>query len=253
MKFLEYCKKHKTLILILGIVLILTPPILIHILFSIYPNHDILVAKWSAGELLNYFGSIIGAIATIIAVVMTIIYTKYSQDEQNILQVKPYLQSEYIPIFKYTDLDGEYVHQHTFITIEKGLTTSSYDEPFLLKPLKNNSENKFEFFQNNYMFKYRLKNVGANSSTNIKWTLNNEPLIPEFAISTGKTKEFIIIISKSVLENNKKDLRLEFIYDDVLSMATYSQKEIITIVNLSNGLSSTQKIEDVLSSPKRIK
>ena len=250
LKLLECIKQHKLLSfsIILGVIFI--PIIVIHILFSIYPANDWWISKWSAGELLDYFGSIMGAISTIIALIVTIIYTNDSQRKQNILSVRPYLQSEYMPMFNYTDIE-KYSSNPLYIVFSSSITSSSA-EPYMLNEMKKQDFNKSEFFKKHYLINYTLKNVGADNATNIKWTLNNNPIIPEFALSKDERAEYVIVVNSSILEHNKAILNFKYEFDDVLGLASYRQEETIDIIKDDVGLTSLQDKDNLLSSPKRI-
>lgn len=250
MKLLDYIKHHKLLSFLIIIGIIFIPIIVIHLLFSIYPSNDWWIAKWSAGELLDYFGSIMGAVATIIALIVTIIYTNDSQKKQNILSVKPYLQSEYIPIFNYNEITNN-SSKPFYITFGSNISSSSV-EPYMFNRMKEDGFDKIFFFSRYYIIKYKIKNVGANSAVNIKWTLNNKPIIPEFAISKNEIFECVIVIDSSILENNKATLKLKYEFDDVLGLASYFQEETIEITKDDTGITSSQGINNILSSPKKI-
>lgn len=62
----EWLKKHKILIVIISIIVILGIPFLIHILFKIHPHNNFFVAEWTAGDLLSYYGSILAFLGTVI-------------------------------------------------------------------------------------------------------------------------------------------------------------------------------------------
>lgn len=230
---------------------IFLPILVIHFLFSFYPTNNLWVAKWSAGELLSYFGSIIGALATIVAVVITIVYTKRSQDEQNVLTIKPYLQVKHTS-FDTLDELCECKHcNYSFLIIRYGVTMYSAEPYDILN--ETNADTWEQFYEDNCVLKYTIKNIGANTAIDVKWNLNNNQIVFDLALSKDESKEFIIIINKSVLQNKEFNLNFEFNYSDVLSLARYSQKELIKIMELRFGLCSTQTKNDFLSSPKRIK
>lgn len=69
--------KRKYLFILGALIIVL--PIAIHFLFKQDFNIKWLYAEWSAGDVLGYCGTIIGALATIIAVYITIKHTKEEQ------------------------------------------------------------------------------------------------------------------------------------------------------------------------------
>jgi len=74
-KLLEYIKKHKAHSALFALAIFLLPIIIIHCLFKLSAPCNFLAAEWSVGELLEYCGAILGAIATIIALIATIQFT----------------------------------------------------------------------------------------------------------------------------------------------------------------------------------
>lgn len=63
---LEWTKKHIVISLILALIMILIPVLLIHILYSIEAPSKFFIAKWSAGELLQFYGSVLSFVGTVI-------------------------------------------------------------------------------------------------------------------------------------------------------------------------------------------
>ena len=189
-------------------------------------------------------------IATIIALIVTIIYTNDSQRNQNILSVKPYLQSEYVPIFNYSEITN-HPSKLLYIVFNSNIS-SSFVEPYMLGRMKEDNFNKRAFLNKFYIMKYTLKNVGADSATNIKWTLNDKPIIPEFAISKDETTEYIIVVDSSFLEDNKIILNLKYEYEDVFGLASYYQTETIQVLKDKISLTSIQDKDDVITPPKMI-
>lgn len=61
--------KHR--LFIAGIAAVLSP-VLVQLAFKMDSLHPMLVASWTAGEFLAYIGSLLGAAATIAAVILTI-------------------------------------------------------------------------------------------------------------------------------------------------------------------------------------
>ena len=69
-----------------------------------YLENKIFETVWDGAELLGYYGSILGAVATIIAVVMTIKFTIKNQKEEKKLSIRPYLQTN---IIYFSDFDED--------------------------------------------------------------------------------------------------------------------------------------------------
>lgn len=62
----SWMKKHKKLIVFFIFMMIFGIPFIIHVLFKLHPKNNFFVAEWTAGELLNYYGSILAFLGTAI-------------------------------------------------------------------------------------------------------------------------------------------------------------------------------------------
>ena len=62
----DWIKKHWIIVLLLTFVVVLGVPIGIHLLFKIHPRVSFFSAEWSAGDALNYYGSILSFIGTVV-------------------------------------------------------------------------------------------------------------------------------------------------------------------------------------------
>ncbi|MFW2491733.1 hypothetical protein ACN077_24725 [Clostridium chromiireducens] len=62
---IKWIKKHKVISVILSIIIILLPVLLIHILYKIKAPCEFFVAKWSAGELLQFYGAFLSFLGTV--------------------------------------------------------------------------------------------------------------------------------------------------------------------------------------------
>lgn len=66
----------------------------LHVLFKVQCPIPGLVATWSSGEALGYVGSVLGAVATIVAIMKTIAYTEETRKEDQRLSVLPCIALE---------------------------------------------------------------------------------------------------------------------------------------------------------------
>lgn len=89
-------KTKKAIIIcsIIVVVLIVAFPLLIHILFSNKAPNDFWSAKWEAGDMLQYIGTIISAVIAIIGIGVTIRYTQKQYHDDVVNGVLPYLSIE---------------------------------------------------------------------------------------------------------------------------------------------------------------
>lgn len=84
------------LILLLGIV----TPIVIHCLYNTEKNSAIWITKWSAGEILQYCGTIIAGILTIVGVFVSIMFAQNNYRDDLQKKVLPYFSPEVIKVTK---------------------------------------------------------------------------------------------------------------------------------------------------------
>jgi hypothetical protein len=79
MKFIKFINEHKVIFVLIVIGIFVLPIIIVHILYKFTAPYTWLVAEWEAGDLLNYCGAMLGAAATIIAIILTITFTVENQ------------------------------------------------------------------------------------------------------------------------------------------------------------------------------
>jgi hypothetical protein len=91
-----FLKKYGKYILALFIVFVIIIPMGINFLFKLESPVSFFAAEWSAGEVLNFYGSLVASGATIIGVYLSIDYAQrnYREDEKN--RIRPYLALTHI-------------------------------------------------------------------------------------------------------------------------------------------------------------
>lgn len=82
-KFFSWILEHNKLVIFLCIVLIIGGPIIIHILFSIPAINEIFSAKWSAGDILQYYASVLGLIPTTFISIAALKFTMYVKEDDD--------------------------------------------------------------------------------------------------------------------------------------------------------------------------
>ena len=92
-------KKDITKIVIIAIVILFVIPFFINFSFKTY-SIRFLVAEWSAGDLLSFYGAVLGALITLIGLVVTLNYqSKQARKDDEI---------KYKPILKLKSVESEY-------------------------------------------------------------------------------------------------------------------------------------------------
>ena len=222
-----------------AVLFIIGGPIIINELYKTGKGY---LTLWGAADVLSYYGTLLGAVATIVAVVLTIRFTKKQQMEEHCIAAKPFLTSETILlnsneeiwllengqtlyIFPYNDLWG--VSTSTDVRIRKNIHQVNKEDCAI---------------------KYALTNIGGNSATNIRMCLNGKPLIPDYGIGKDKEKVFVFLLKLNEGEElSRYDLTFE--YGDIVSETRFIQKETLIIKKDDPGITFCQGTNELLTNP----
>ena len=133
-------QKHKKKILkivawyFVSIVFIFIIPIAINWAYKTPASLPIFSMDWEAKDVLSFYGSLLGAAATIIALKETISFTRESQKEARKLSIRPYLETQK---YNYTDLQKIPTNLETlFIDVSKRIIPVDNSPLFRLTPIK---------------------------------------------------------------------------------------------------------------------
>lgn len=88
---LSIMKKYKGRIIGALIIVLICIPFGIHILFSVPAPFKFLQAKWTAGDILSFYGTIVGAFCTVLGVFLSIQYAQKNYKEDTEKRVLPYI------------------------------------------------------------------------------------------------------------------------------------------------------------------
>lgn len=207
---MKYLKKHwgATIIFVATIFMFF-----IHILYKIHAVNNFFVSEWTAGDVLAYGGSIIGALATIYVLQETIKSTANMQREERIFSVRPYFMIDA------QTYDKNIINEHEIIDISCPVIDKKWsgDIEILIKVVNvgvgNAIDAKIELSQND---------VG-----NLEYEYVNLPI---FLI--GAENYFLVRFCKQT------SLTFKLIYRDIASLAQYMVCTDIRIV-CSGGKTST--------------
>lgn len=229
----DFIRKNKKLIIVFFVVGIAIP-IITNLIFKLVTNHYFLNAEWTAGEFLGYCGSIYGAIATIVALYLTIDFNITNQREAKKLSIRPYLyingqtliKTDFEEIKKRNDVIYLYASMNAEDNFVDLTRYSNWDQ---LVKIERNPINSFRYF-------FTISNVGAGTAINLDININEEPinLIP---LCVPKDKDILIycVINFDHMPDDVAVLDFDFIYNDVEEMAQYQQKHKIKIENIKNN------------------
>lgn len=270
-RLLKFLSTHKKQAILIALGLILLPILIVHVLFKIN-GPEWLRAEWFAGDLLSYFGAVLGTLATIVTIIVTIQLAVEGQQkelkmmrEDRKLSIKPHLQTSHSPLFSVDDAIGLEDKKTLFVTypvnekeIDKDgfLPGCSLNVPYILKKYQKQSDDsgkipRINFIHDFYILKYSLANVGAGNAINIQFLIENKPCFPAFSLVANSSRDFVFILKKGLIEDKSRNITFDFMYSDIASMGKYSQHETICFYVEKDGtLNYSQRIEDLISMPQ---
>jgi len=260
MKFIKFISEHKIISALIAIGIFVLPIIIVHVLYKLTTPYTWLIAEWEAGDLLNYCGAVLGAAATIVAIVLTIIFTVENQKSERKLSIMPRLNTTYIPKFIRKDTilkEGQIVYI-TYPLDEKENIGSSHEPPHFLRKAEEDKVKgileSLSFYRENYIIHYTISNIGAGNAINIKFAIDGKQIMQPFSLVANNSKEFIIILKSELLNKlNKRNrfIRFNFEYEDVASIGKYEQHERIELyLEDDESLNTRQTVNDILSMSK---
>lgn len=272
----KFSHKHRTIIirgaglLCVIVVFVFVIPIAINWAYSQSAWLPILAVSWEAKDALSFYGSILGAAATIFVLQQTIKFTVKSQKEERKLTVKPYLQSSRYHYNDATSIPDEETMVYLDVS-KRGITYQgalphdiSFIKKIYNKLLANEKIDDMDqalyklnletFAQKKYVFAYDLINCGAGNAINVNLKINNRPTVGSFCVTTTTPKKFIFILNYDLLEadNSEFPLRILLTYTDIASTANYYQTEELIFTHKDDKFKTIQKSGKILTKPQEI-
>lgn len=250
----EYIRKHKVKTIALVFVCIFLIPAIINVLFKYSPVCELLGAEWEAGDVLSFYGTLLGSAATIVGVYLSIDAAQRSYHEDEVNKVKPYLALTHLKSKSRITLDSligslednqtreetqnyyeEYRLDKVYIIIEsdkivfKNGLTKAQEDRLALSGFRLNKEKSMYSLQvgNLISMPFEIENVGNGAALNFQICFYREGEkkrgVNVFTLKVGQSaychifsdeQDDTIICGKYILE---------FIYNDIRG-STYSQK-----------------------------
>ncbi len=258
-------KKTITEIVVWGlvaIVFIFAIPVGINWVYKFPASLPIFAMDWEAKDVLSFYGSLLGAAATIFVLTETINFTRENQKEERKLSIKPYLETQK---YNYTDFENLpddkdiiYMEIKPNIITYQGALPEEIRDIIEIKNQKISDQDYImkskKYFEQKYLLYYEISNCGAGNAINVVMKINNKPVGHSFCITTSSPKKFMFILNRALLDEiEKSDYKIEicFEYSDIASISNYSQTETIMFFN-RNNLITYQKDSGMLSKPKEI-
>lgn len=248
--------------IIAGLVLAIFGPVVIN---ELYIKNEGYITVWRGEDVLAYYGSLLGASATIIALVATICFTINNQKKERKLSVRPYLQRNLQLLDKYEDKLFENVAifikcSDNLLETYSNLPDDMKDIKILQERLRGNKDvsgsisllitigdvNK-KVFGDNCVLIYELENYGSNTALDIELGFNDLTLPWKFCIRANEKKKLVLIVDGRVTQAN-----ISFEYFDVYSLGKYRQKEALSISKDDEGWLCIIDKDNMLTSPEEI-
>ena len=196
----------------------------------------------SEDAILGFFGEIFGAVATIIAVIATIIHEKKKEIRERVVLNKPWITTDYELISDNARLSQ--LNRNKVLYVYKSgseFCTSS------IIPIKLENKN-YKFDSTECVIYYTFLNSGGNTATNLNIEINGKKILPPFCLPLGKEQNWVIILPK-INDENESKYTISFTYGDIASGAQYEQHEVLTIKKYLDGLTLSQDEKELLTSP----
>lgn len=281
-KFWSKNKKHIerfAIWFVVALVLFFAIPFFINWVYKIPAKLPIFAMSWEAKDVLAFYGSLLGSVATILALSETIRFTRKSQREERKLSIKPRLDSKWKDCTKsaldlsteegliYIDYSKSGVSSSEkmpdvftkLITISTQLQITSksqgnvIDKQFLKLARDKANENYLNYIDNHCLILYEIYNYGANNAIDVEFKINDSLIAPPFCISVNEPKRFVLNLNNDIFGENGLNVKVKLTYTDICSMGKYEQKEFFSVFKVDSQFATTQAVEYKLSSPKDIK
>ena len=248
-------------------------PIVINWMYKTPAKLPIFAMSWEAKDVLSYYGSILGAVATIIALTATIKFTRENQKEERKLSIRPYLQTskfnytgfEGIPTAKdviYMDIKPNIVNYQGGVPDDiSGIIDLKnkrvFDKTYNLDGIDNGMyiSNVNNYFSSRYLLCYEIKNCGAGNAINVSLNINSRCFVPSFCVTTTESAKIMFILNKELLDSSGEYiLKIAFVYNDIASLGKYYQTETIIFSNKNKfgELKTIQRADGLLTPPMEI-
>lgn len=274
----KYKKSFWIVSSILAVILfVFVIPILINLAYNKPATIPLFAMSWEAKDILAFYGSILGAGATIFALVATIRFTAKSQKEERKHSIKPRLDSKmriyndkilsiseednfiFVDYSESLKVTSRLIPDEVVDIIAKDKKASAPNKKGIDKVLQFNDEAIFnktlsDYLKSHILILYELNNYGANNAIDVEFIINQSIVYNSFCIPIKEPVRFLLIFNKDILkdEDELKRIDVSIIYTDICSLGLYSQEESFQLVPDTNGLSTFQMGEQQLSKPREI-
>ena len=202
LKFFKFLKQHKKIFILCIVLLILLPPVVIHILYKVPAYNDFFKSEWEPGDLLNYCGGCLSLLGTLILGGIAIEQSNFANElNEKLLNLeknmsKPYLTIESGQICKI------HLEEETFETSNK---YDSKEKIVIYVGKEKNSSGPYTLFEMNITNSGSLEIVYIKvKKVDIEWTCeklsddykNNYSIWGNTGIKKDETRKLFVYIKR---------------------------------------------------------
>lgn len=217
-------------------------PFLIHIAFLLPAPIKLLAAKWSVGDFLMFYGSLLGSSSTIYVIFKTISFTRDNQSRERRLSIMPCLFSKY----KLLDINAKQPNFSVFAVCSPKQTQNEVINEYkaVFQTTEDDLEDeakKADFIEAYLAIEYTIENQGADNA--IKVCLEYEAIshagsMVPFKLQKDSSETLVLVFpAKGWLSDQKKEIMitLSFSYWDVALLSKYKQCETVKLLRDDRG------------------
>jgi len=222
-------KKIMNVNFFMGVILALAIglPVIIHILFKIDCNCNMLVSTWSSGEILQYCGTILAAILAILGVYKTLQENRKKNERTEILQVRPYLTSSLKGYASCKEIADELRDSDALMcTYECEGTGGFWLSDISGQRLLFEKFGKCDSVSDYFIFSYKIRNIGLGPAMRMKYRINGKSFVPDCSLPEKEELYLYTMIDKEIITSDSGLIvNVELEYSNILDNVSYKQSE----------------------------
>lgn len=197
-------------------------PIIVYFIFKCNSPDEWTKAKWGAGDILGYVGSILGGAITLVGVVYTISQENKKYYDEKKTNVKPYLS------FYNCELVNQCPEYKKSITLFKNVENSSYFYSKRFDPQKilfsncervsfQNGASLYTFDNKDVVLDVKIKNIGNGVAKALFFQYENVSSM-RYDLSVGEEMYFSIFLGEQKPSEILVNMIYENLYDDIFEI-----------------------------------
>lgn len=214
------------------------------------------ITIWGAEEVFGFWGEVVGAGATILALIYTIMYTEYQRINERKESCKPHLYSSWetwdneeimhkkwnnnfsIIIGKGIDIWGK-SNYPPIIEIIRRIERLNYQEipeNVVERVQTESADTLIECQKNHIILEYYVKNVGVGTASDIKLLFGDKEILMPFALAVSEDYKILFDIDLTNLKQEEEwIIELQYNYFNIYGDDNFLQKEIIVACRNKEG------------------